>query len=293
MLFLIGFAFGLTFVLNRIATTSGIPFFAYVFWQAAIGALVLLIICTTAKSLPPFSSPYLKKYLVTGTLNVSLPICILSFVAPKVPAGILSLGLMLIPTMIYALALSLGMDRFSWIRLIGIMLGFAGVLLVVLPSASLPSPDLTGWVLIGLLAPVCYALGAIIMGRMGPAAARTLPLACGLLCASALTMFLVVLVSGNWWFFGGQFTAADWAVVYAGINQAAIFVLMFEIIKRAGPVFFSTANYIATIVGVVLGMLLFGDAHSLWIWSAMILMFVGLFCVNVASGSRNAASAAT
>ena len=184
MLFLIGFAFGLTFVLNRIATTNGIPFFAYVFWQAAIGALILLIICTAARSLPSLSSPYLKKYLVTGTLNVSLPICILSFVAPKVPAGVLSLGLMLIPTMIYALALTLGMDRFSWVRLIGIALGFAGVLLVVLPSASLPSPDLTGWVLLGLLAPVCYAFGAIIMSSMGPAAARTLPLACGLLWAS-------------------------------------------------------------------------------------------------------------
>ena len=55
---------------------------------------------------------------------------------------------------------------------------------------------------------------------------------------------------------------------------------MFEIIKRAGPVFFSTANYIATIFGIFLGMWLFGDSHSLWIWAAMILMFAGLFCAT-------------
>lgn len=283
MLFLIGFAFALTFVFNRIATTNGIPFLPYVFWQALEGALILLAVCVGSGHLPSFSRPELKLYLITGTLNVSLPICILSFVAPKVPAGILSLGLMLIPTMIYALALSLGMDRFSWVRAIGIGLGFAGVLLVVMPSASLPSPDLTGWVLIGLLAPVCYALGAIVMGSMGPTSAKSLPLACGLLLASAVTMTLVMFTNRHWWFFSGEFTVGHWALIAAGINQAIIFVLMFEIIKRAGPVFFSTSNYIATIVGVVLGMWLFGDSHSVWIWAAMILMFVGLFCVNVAS----------
>jgi drug/metabolite transporter (DMT)-like permease len=285
MLFLIGFAFALTFVFNRIATTNGIPFLAYVFWQALEGSLFLLALCVGSGHLPAFSRPDLKLYLITGTLNLSLPICILSFVAPKVPAGILSLGLMLIPTMVYGLALSLGMDRFSWVRAIGIGLGFAGVLLVVLPSTSLPSPDLTGWVMIGLLAPLCYALGAIVMGSMGPRSAKSLPLACGLLLASAVTMTLVMVTNRNWWFFSGEFTVGHWALIAAGINQAVIFVLMFEIIKRAGPVFFSTSNYIATVVGVILGMWLFGDSHSLWIWAAMILMFAGLFCVNIADGS--------
>ena len=52
---------------------------------------------------------------------------------------------------------------------------------------------------------------------------------------------------------------------------------MFEIIRRAGPLFFSTSNYIAPLVGVGLGMLLFGDTYSLWIWAALLLMFLGLF----------------
>ena len=72
----------------------------------------------------------------------------------------------------------------------------------------------------------------------------------------------------------------------AGINQAAIFVLMFEIVKRAGPVFFSTSNYIATLLGVALGMLFFGDSYSWWILAAMVLMFIGLFCVNVIGASK-------
>jgi drug/metabolite transporter (DMT)-like permease len=27
--------------------------------------------------------------------------------------------------------------------------------------------------------------------------------------------------------------------------------------------------------------LFFGDSYSWWIWAAMVLMFIGLFCVNV------------
>ena len=123
MLFLVGFTFGMMFVFNRLATTHGVPFIPYVFLQALGGALILLIVGGAQNHLPDLSTQSLRFYLVTGVCNFSLPFSILSLVAPKVPSGILSLGLMLIPLMIYALALGLGMDRFRWIRLTGLLLG--------------------------------------------------------------------------------------------------------------------------------------------------------------------------
>jgi len=287
MLFLVGLTFGMIFMLNRLATTHGVPFIPYVFLQAVGGSLILLIVCGTRNQFPSLSAKSLKFYFLTGAFNFSLPFCILSLVAPKVPAGVLSLGLMLIPLMIYALALALGMDRFFWVRLVGLLLGFGGVLLVLLPKASLPSPDLAGWVALGLVAPLCYALGAILMAWLQPPAAKSLPLGCGLLIASAVTMAPVLAVARSWWFFDGPFDIGHWAVIGAIVNTAAIYVLVFEIIKRAGPVFFSTSNYIATLVGVGLGMLFFGDSHSLWIWAALLLMFTGLFCVNLTGPSES------
>jgi drug/metabolite transporter (DMT)-like permease len=281
MLFLIGLAFALTFVFNRLAMTHGVPSVPYVLWQASGGALILLIACGITRNFPRFSAKYVKIYFVTGLFNVCLPILVLSFVAPKVPSGILSLGLMLIPLMIYGLALAFHMDRFLGVRLFGILLGLAGVLFVLLPEASLPSPDMVGWVLLGLVAPLCYALGAILMAWFDAPANKSIALACGLLIASSVVMAVVMLFSGVWWFFDGHFTVAHWAVMGAMVNQAIIFVLMFEIIKRAGPVFFSTSNYIATLLGIGVGIVFFGDSYSLWIWSAVVLMFTGLFCVNL------------
>ena len=287
MLFLVGLTFAMTFIFNRLVTTNGVPLIPYVFWEALGGSLILLIACGATRQFPNLSPEYLKVYFLTGAFNFSFPFCILSLVAPKVPAGVLSLGLMLIPLIIYALALALGMDRFRWVRLSGILLGFAGVLLVVLPKASLPSPDLAGWVVLGLVAPLCYALGAILMAWLEPRAAKSLPLACGLLMASAITMVPVMVATGSWWFFDGPFDIGHWGVLGAIVNSAAMYVLVFEIIKRAGPVFFSTSNYIATLVGVGLGILFFGDSHSLWIWVALLLMFTGLFCVNLTGSSQH------
>jgi drug/metabolite transporter (DMT)-like permease len=281
MLFLVGFTFGMMFVFNRLATTHGVPFIPYVFLQALGAASILLMVAGAQKQLPDLATKSLRFYLVTGVFNFSLPFSILALVAPKVPSGILSLGLMLIPLMIYALALALGMDRFRWIRLAGLLLGFIGVLLVLLPQTSLPSPELAVWVALGMLAPLCYALGTILMAWLHPPSAKSLTLACGLLIASAVTMLPVMTVAGRWWFFNGPLDIGHWAVIGAIVNTAAIYVLVFEIIKRAGPVFFSTSNYIATLLGVGFGMLFFGDRHSLWIWAALILMFTGLFCVNL------------
>jgi drug/metabolite transporter (DMT)-like permease len=287
MLFLVGLTFGLIFMFNRLATTHGVPFIPYVFLQALGGSLLLLIVCGTQNQFPNFSAKSVKFYFLTGIFNFSLPFSILSLVAPKVPAGILSLGLMLIPLMIYALALALGMDRFHWVRLCGLLLGFGGVLLVLLPETSLPSPHLAGWVAIGMLAPLCYALGAILMAWLRPVSTKSLPIACGLLVASAITLIPAMAVAGSWWFFDGPVDVGHWAVIGAIVNTAVIYVLVFEIIKRAGPVFFSTSNYIATLLGVGFGMLFFGDSHSLWIWGALLLMFIGLFCVNSTRPARS------
>ena len=39
-LFILGFCFGVSFILNRLATTNGFPFILYVIWLAAGAALI-------------------------------------------------------------------------------------------------------------------------------------------------------------------------------------------------------------------------------------------------------------
>lgn len=62
--------------------------------------------------------------------------------------------------------------------------------------------------------------------------------------------------------------------------------LIFELIKRAGPVFFSMVNYVATLTAIGLGIWIFTDAHSYWIWAALALIGASLILVNFVSMRR-------
>ncbi len=75
----------------------------------------------------------------------------------------------------------------------------------------------------------------------------------------------------------------QWATIAAMANNALSFYLIFELIKRAGPVFFSMVNYVATLTGMGLGIWLFSDAHSVWIWAALVLIGASLVLVNFIS----------
>ena len=291
MLFVAAVTYALTFSLNRIAITGGIPVIPYVFWQALGGAVILLIASLAARTPPKLDLLHLRAYFIIGFIGLALPYSLLALVAPRVPAGVLSLGLTLSPILTYVFAAALSMDSFRLVRTAGILFGLAGVLLVLLPRASLPSPEMVPWVLLGFSVPACFALLAISAARFRPPGAGSLPLACGLLFAASILLLPLMASLGTWWFFEGPMDRADWALIGVILINALFFVLAFEIIRLAGPVFFSTNNYIATLAGVGWAILIFGEEHSLWIWAALVLLFVGLFLVNRKSKQPRAALA--
>ena len=47
--------------------------------------------------------------------------------------------------------------------------------------------------------------------------------------------------------------------------------------------FFSVQNYVTTLTGIGWGILIHGEAHSLWIWLALVLLFFGLALVIAGS----------
>ena len=184
--------------LNRVAAENGVPFVPYVFWQSLGGCLILFILAAMLGGLPHWSRVHLQLYVVTGTLNLTVPYLIFAFVAAKVPSGILSLGLSLVPVTIYGLALMFRLDRFHYVRFIGILLGLVGVLFVLVPATSLPTREMVGWVVLGFAAPLCYALNAICTALLRPARGSSVQFAAGLMFFGSVSMLVVMLVIGDW-----------------------------------------------------------------------------------------------
>ena len=281
MLFALGVSFALAISLNRFAADSGVPFLPHVFWQSLGGGVVLLLLTAALRRLPAIDFPHIRIFFTTGALNLAFPYMLLAYLAHKVPASLLTLGLSLVPVMIYALALTLRHERFHPLRFGGILLGLAGILLVIVPQASLPAPGMAGWVALGLVPSLSYAINAILIARWRPQETTSLALGSGLMLASAAYLLVAMAATGNWWAFGGAFGTGHGATIAAMANNSVSFYLIFEVIRRAGPVIFSTVNYVATLSGMGFGMWFFGDAPSVWIWGAVVLMFAGLFLVTM------------
>jgi len=273
--------FGLSFSLNRIGITAGIPFIAYVFWQCAGAALLLLATYGAFHHrFPRCDRRALWIYLGMSVFGMVVPYLIYAFVAPRLPAGIVGLTLATVPMFTYVFALGARLEVFLFIRLLGNLLGFAGVLLIVLPDSSLPSRDMVGWVVLALAAPASFSLSAVGIARLRIPTMGSLELAAGTLTASAILMLPIVAVTDSWWWFGAPLDAGDGALIGITLIQAAMWFTLLELIRLSGPVYLSIVDNLATLTGVGWGILFFGEVHSVWVWAALALLLVAVYLVN-------------
>ena len=281
ILFVFAGVYGVSFSLNRIGITSGIPFLAYMFWQSVGAALIAFAVHgLLARRLPRFDRTALRAYLFMAVFGMVVPFTIYAFVAPRLPAGVVGLTLALIPILTYLFALAMRLEIFMTIRLVGIVLGFAGVLMILLPETSLPDPDMVGWVLLAMAAPVCLAGMTVGTVRLRPANMSSLELTAGVLTTSALLMLPIAAATDSWWWFASPFDAGDGALLGIALIQVLLWFSLLELIRLSGPVFLTMVDNLSTLSGVGWGILLFAEVHSLWIWGALGLLLPAVFLVN-------------
>jgi drug/metabolite transporter (DMT)-like permease len=154
------------------------------------------------------------------------------------------------------------------------------VTLILAPSSSLPDATAAHWVILGFLATTMFAIQNVYISHAWPRDGDAFALSCGGLLASA-----VMLAPVAWLQEGFIGLVPPWgAVQWAGIAMAAVNALMSALfilsIRYAGPVFASQTAYVMTIAGVLWGMLLLHERHSLWIWAAMLAMCAGVALVT-------------
>ncbi len=274
MLLVCSLIYGAIFSCNKIAADQGIPPTGYAFWQSMGAGAVLWVIAALRGAPPAWSWPYLRVYLVVGGVGISLPMALLTYAAPNLPTGIVTMVLALSPPLTYLLGTLVGIDRFRVLGAAGILFGLAGVALLVLPSTVLPSREMAGWFLLSLAAPIMFASANISAALLRPQSASSVALASGILLGAALAIAPIVLLTGQAYVPGTGSGDAALAIAM-GIN--AVFVVLFlEIIGLAGPTFFAQFNYLAVVSGIAWGALLFHEVLGLGVWIALGIMVVGV-----------------
>ena len=267
--------YGAIFSVNKMAAAAGTPPLAQGFWQSLGGGLLLLIILALKGRKLALGRRHLLSYLVIGALAVGVPMSLLTYAAPHLPAGLQTIVLALSPPLTYFLGMLARIERFRVLGLLGLAFGFAGVLVIIVGLGLEESaPDAWRWFALSLIAPLLFACSNLAAALLRPPLSSSLSMAAGMLVGSSAMLIPIMAIAGQASVPTGAGAIA--ALIAAAIN-AVFFVLFFEIIRLAGPTFFAQFNYLAVLAGVGWSIAIFGEGLSIYFFVAMLLMFAGVF----------------
>lgn len=274
---LIGAVWALTFPLTKIAVLGGYRSFGIIFWSSVLAATVLSAIVRGRGMGLPLHRAALGRYVFVALVGTVLPSAATYTAAEHLPAGVIAVCMAIIPIVAFPMALALGLEQPNLRRFSGLLLGCLGVMLIVLPDASLPDPSKAVFILLALLSVLFYAIEGVGLGKIGRAGLDPAQLMLGAFLLSVALTLPIALITDTFIVPQATFGVAGLAVVLSGLANVVAYVGYVWIIGRGGPVFAGQVSYIVTGFSILWSMLLLGESYSVWVWGAMMVIFAGLF----------------
>lgn len=279
VLTLLGAGWGMTQPLTKIAVSTGYQHFGLIFWQLFIGAVLMAAICAIRGTRLPRGRRQIAICLMVAAIGTMIPNSTAYQAAVHLPSGILSILLSMVPMWAFPIALLMGIDQFSWRRLMGLSLGLCGVLLIAVPGASALNLAVF-WVGIGLISGICYGLEGNLVAKFGTAGMDPFQVLYGASLMGAVIMLPVTVMSGQWIPVDAAQTREGQALILGSIIHVVVYAGYVWMVGRAGSVFAVQVSYLVTGFGVLWAKLLLGEAYSTGIWAALLLMFAGMYLVQ-------------
>ena len=245
---------GGSFVFMRVAVPAlgAIPL-AYV--RVSIAAVVLLAIAFAQRRVPPFRTRW-KEFLVVGIVNSAIPFSLFCYAEQYISA---SAGAVLNATSpffaVIAGALWLAQPA-SRQKLVGIGIGFVGVVMLVGLQPGATSDDVLLAVAACLVASICYALAGVYTKR----ALSDVP-SHAIACASQVFAALALMPLLPFTTIPGPLTAVVVAnVIGLAVGSTAIaYLIYFKLIADVGPQRALTVTFLIPLFGVLWGALFLGE----------------------------------
>ena len=269
--------YGAIFPVNRFAAEAGWQPLSFAFQQALYAGLALTLIGMLTGNRPEVTRSHLSAYVAIGGLVVGLPMGLLVAAARHLDASVLTLVLCLSPIFTLFIGSLLGIERISRNMLIGMLLGIAGIAVIVVPQSAVLREGTWGWFLLSLGAPVMFATANNLAKYMRPPATHSLVMASGTLLGAAAVALVVLLVFGETMVLPPSDSARLWPLAAAAAINSAFYFLFFETIRIMGPARFSFFNYLAVAAGIIWSMIVFREDPARLYWLAIFIMFGGMY----------------
>ena len=163
-LMLLGIGWGVTMPFTKLAVSGGM-----IFWQSVVMVVILGTIALIRRKGLVCGRPQIAVYSVIAMIGTVLPNAASFTAYVHLDAGIMAILISLVPIFALPVALVLGLERLQLKRLLGLVLGLFGILLLILPGQKAIGAVSLWWIPVGLIPSLLYAFEGNLVSRFGTA----------------------------------------------------------------------------------------------------------------------------
>lgn len=269
-LLLLGAIWGASFMLMK-ATVPSFGVFALVEVRASLAALFLLPVVYFTKQFADLRANW-AKLLFVGAVNTAIPFCLFSYTSVHLDAGLTAILNATAPMFGAIIAFFYLQDRIGLHGVIGIFLGFLGVVVISQDNHS-STPVTLIPVLSALVATCCYGIAACYM-KKHLSGVKPFAIAAG---SQVFAAFLLMpLAIYTWPSVNPDFTTWGAALVLAVLCTGVAYIMYFDLIAKVGASQAMTVGYLVPVFGIFWGMVVLDETLSIYAMTGGSMIILGV-----------------
>lgn len=285
LLLLLSSCWGPSFLFIKVAVAEISPLMLSAL-RIAIGALIINLFLLVRRETLPLNFNFWKKAAVAGFFAQGLPFTLINWGEQYVDSSLASILNGLTPLFTIILAqIMLEDEKMTGNKVKGVMLGFIGLVILVLPSLlSGVTATVMGISAISLAA-ISYAIGLVYVRKHLINTPKYHAPAAQLLSVTLYLLPIALLADPEVSFSSISWHAIGSLVMLGSFGTALAFIIYFKLIEKAGAGYTSMVTYLMPIYGVMLGVFFLNEQLTPETIGGMICIMSGIYLVNVKSSS--------
>jgi len=250
-----------------------------------IGAALLWTVVLVARQALPREPRMYGHLIVMAVINIMIPFLLITWAEQSVESSLAAI--LTSPVPLFTIVLSAFFLTDEPIRvngLVGLLVGFVGVVLVVSPGLTGQGSSITGELAL-LGAAVSYACGAVYARRNVRGLAPMVPAVFQVTFAAIMASTLALVLEHPWT--ATPDTEAIFSIVWLGILGSGVaYLFVFRLFKNWGATRTTLVAYEIPVWGIVLGFLVLGEPVGPQLIAGTALIITGVALVNARFGRR-------
>ncbi len=280
LLFLLAAMWGPSFVFIKVAVET-IPPITMVFGRVALAAILLYLFLRLQNGRMPSSRSTWKHMSVVALTHNTIPFVLFAWGEQYVDSAMASILNGTIPLFTIILAHFFTQDdRLTPAKIGGVLVGFAGLVVLVLPTFQ-GGLQATAWGISALvLAAFLYGV-AIVYTRNHLRGLPPLVAPTGQLIMASLFLMPVMLLVDQPWTLAMPSLPSILSMVALGVVGTALaFILYYRMMERVGASYISMVAYMIPVFGIIFGVLLLDETITQAMVIGCALILLGVMIVN-------------